>query len=169
METTNETGEASNANGSDKAKLVEKYARPRYDSPAKPKPIEREPSDDADEPADGSYRGLIKYRGRRGNPRFRIVNRLGVSYGCGYAYMLGWLLTPPDTLSIQTTTHLFTIAGTGMQTIENALIREMVMEIREFNPGQDVKPPDGEPVITHLEVVDRLQQTAKKAKDTLAD
>lgn len=156
---TNET--VPNDNGNDRAKLVEKYARPRFDPPTKAKPVEREPADDADEPADGSYRALIKYRGRKTSPRFRIVDRLGVSYGCGYAFTLGWLYTPPDTLSIQTTTHLFTIGGTNLHLIENALIREMVLELREFNPGHDVAPPDGEPLITHLDVVDRFKEKEK--------
>lgn len=158
---TNET--APNSSGTDRVKLVEKYTRPRFEPPTKAKPVEREPADDADEPADGSYRGLVKYRGRRLSPRFRIVSRQGISYGCGYAFMLGWLFTPPDTLSIQTTTHLFTIAGNGMQTIEDALLREVVMELREFDPGRDVRPPEGEPIITHLEVVDRLQEKREKA------
>ena len=150
-----------NESGNDNKSLVEKYARPRYGAPAKPILIERAPADDADEPSDGSYRALIQYRGRKSSPRFRIVNRLGVSYGCGYAYLLGWLYTPPDTLSIQTTTHLFTIAGTGMQTIENALLRELVLELREFNPDQDAAPPDGEPVILQLDVTNRFAEQTK--------
>lgn len=159
METTNET--APNDNGSGKKSLVEQYARPRFGALTKSKPVEREPADDSDEPEDGSYRALIKYRGRKSSPRFRIVDRRGVSYGCGYAYMLGWLYTPPDTLSIQTTTHLFTIGGTGMKVIEDALLREVVLELREFNPGQDTAPPNGEPMIDHLEIVDRFKEREK--------
>ncbi|WP_138995285.1 hypothetical protein [Larkinella sp. C7] len=153
---TNET--AQNNSGTDKKSLVEQYARPRYGAPIKPRQAEQEINNDTDQPEDGSYRALIKYRGRKSSSRFCIITRQGVSYGCGYAYMLGWLFTPPDTLSIQTTTHLFTIGGTGLHLIESALLREVVMELREFNPGQDAAPPEGEPVITHLDVLNRFKE-----------
>jgi hypothetical protein len=158
METTNET--APSGSGNTKEDLLNRYARPRYGAPTKPKQPEQPLPEDADAPEDGSYRALIQYRGRKGSARFRIVDRRGVSYGCGYAYMLGWLFTPPDTLSIQTTTHLFTIGGTGLHLIENALLREMVMELREFNPGQDTAPPEGQPLITHLAIMDRFKEKA---------
>lgn len=157
---TNEN--AANSSGNDKIALLEKYTKPRFGPLTKSQPVATpQPSDDTDAPGDGSYRGLIKYRGRRSSSRFRIVDRKGVSYGCGYAYMLGWLFTPPATLSIQTTTHQFIFGGTNLHVIEDALLREVVMELREFRPGEDTLPPEGEPVIDHLEVVDRFKEREK--------
>jgi hypothetical protein len=43
-----------------------------------------------------------------------------------------WFYTPLETLSIQTTTHVFTLTGKGMEKIEQSLLREKVKELREF-------------------------------------
>lgn len=93
--------------------------------------------------ADGSYDALINARGRK-SPRFHIVTSKGHIHGCGYAYLLGWYLTPPDTLTIYTTTHQFTLTGDGMDIIERAFLREMVLQLREYNPASDTLAPDHE-------------------------
>ena len=101
MEMTNETGAASTA----KDDLLKKYTRQPYAALVKPAP-NAEP-DESDENADRRYHALVEYREKRGNaPRFRIIDWRGHIYG---GYLLGWFYTPPETLSIQTTTHVFTL------------------------------------------------------------
>lgn len=91
--------------------------------------------------ADGSYQALINARGRK-SPRFHIITGKGHIIGCGYAYLLGWYYTPPDTLTIYTTTHQFTLSGEGMEIIERAFLREMVLQLREYNKETDTLAPD---------------------------
>ena len=45
-----------------------------------------------------------------------------------------------------------------MQRLEQALMREKVKELREFKPGEDLKPAEGEPVITYLSVNSRFEE-----------
>ena len=117
-------------------------------------PGDQDESDDADE---SRYRALVEHREKKGSaPRFRIVTRTGQSHGCGYAYLLGWLHSPPDTLSIYTTTHIFVLTGKNLQRVENALMRDKVKQLREFNKEQDTIPAADDPIITHLEVTSRF-------------
>ena len=147
-------------NSNDSNNPLGKYTqqvRPAYPALVKPEPGRVEPRDDQDDADESGYKALIEQREKKGSaPRFRIVNRKGQSYGCGYAYLLGWFYSPPDTLSIYTTTHVFVLTGKNLQRIENALMRDKVKQLREFNEGQDERPADGEPFITHLEVTSRL-------------
>lgn len=130
----------------DKKDLLEKYTRQPY--PALVKPAASAPELDESE-----YKGLVKHIQKSGhNPRFRIIDRNGNSYGGGYSYMLGWFYTPPDTLTIQTTTHLFTLTGKSLKHIEDALMDEDMKELREFNPTKDTLPADGETVIEKLTI-----------------
>lgn len=130
----------------DKKDLLEKYTRQPYPALVKP----TAPAPELDE---GEYKGLVKHIQKSGhNPRFRIIDRNGNSYGCGYSYLLGWLYTPPDTLTIQTTTHLFTLTGKSLKHIEDALMDEDMKELREFNPTKDTLPADGETVIEKLTI-----------------
>ena len=94
---------------------------------------------DADESDDGTYKALKQYRGKKG-ARFHIIDHRGHIFGCGYAYLLGWYYSPPDTLSIYTTAQQFILSGEGMEIIEQAFLREAVMELREFNPQKDILP-----------------------------
>lgn len=130
----------------DKKDLLEKYTRQPY--PALVKPTAPAP-----EPQEGEYKGLVKHIQKSGhNPRFRIIDRNGNIYGCGYAYLLGWFYTPPDTLTIQTTTHVFTLTGKSLKSIEEALLDEDMRELREYNPAKHTMPADGEPVIEKLTI-----------------
>lgn len=109
---------------------------------------------DADESDDGTYKAMKQYRGKKGT-RFHIIDHRGHIYGCGYPYLLGWYYSPPATLSIFTTTQQFILNGEGMEIIEQALLREAVMELREFNPKSDIlpEPPQGDaklPVIRKI-------------------
>ena len=156
METTNETGAAS----SDKNDILKKYTRQPY--PALVKPAPNAEPDETDENEDGRYRALVQHMEKRGNaPRFRIIDRRGHIYGCGYAYLLGWFYTPPETLSIQTTTHVFTLTGKGLEKIEQSLLREKVKELREFHPGQDQEPDAGQPIIIGLTVASPFEKKAE--------
>lgn len=103
------------------------------------------------------YAGLVEYSRSGRNPRFRIVDRKGNSYGSGYAHLMGWLFTPPDVLTIQTTTHIFTLEGKGLAEIERALMDEKVKELREYNPKEHTLPEDIKTVIEKIEVVNRFE------------
>ena len=153
METTNATGASS-----DKDEILKKYTRQVY--PALVKPAPNAEPDETDENEDGRYRALVQHMEKRGSaPRFRIIDRRGHIYGCGYAYLLGWFYTPPETLSIQTTTHVFTLTGKGLEKIEQSLLREKVKELREFHPGQDQEPDAGQPVINSLTISSRFENS----------
>lgn len=147
------SGDMENTNDS-KKDLLEKYASRKPPYPALVKPDQEDLPED---PHTGDYRGLIEHRGKRGNtPRFRIIDRKGNSYGCGYAYLLGWYFTPPDTLTIYTTTHVFTLNGDHLQRVEDSLMREKIESLCAFNPSRDKKPEAGEVCITQLLVIDRM-------------
>lgn len=113
------------------------------------KPADLEP-DELDN-AEGTYQAMVIARGKK-SPRFHIITAKGHIVGCGYAYLLGWYYTPPDTLTIYTTTHQFTLTGEGMEQIERAFLREMVLQLREFNKDNDQLAPDhqGKPIIRKL-------------------
>lgn len=105
------------------------------------------------------YEGMVEY-GRSGrNPRFRIIDGKGHSYGSGYAHLMGWLFTPPDVLTIHTTTHIFTIEGKGLVEIERALMDEKIKELREYNPKTHTMPEEPKTVIEKIEVVNRFEGT----------
>lgn len=105
------------------------------------------------------YLGLVEY-GRAGrNPRFRIVDRKGNSYGSGYAYLMGWLFTPPDVLTLHTTTHIFTFEGRGMADVERALMDEKIKELREYNPKTHTLPEEVKTVIEKMAVESRFDKT----------
>ena len=69
------------------------------------------------------YEGLTLHSKGRSN-RFRIIDKEGTSYGCGYAYLIGWVFTPPSMLTINTSTHICTIEGRGLEEIDRALLEE---------------------------------------------
>jgi hypothetical protein len=139
------------SNDNPQSDLLSKYGRKEFPKLVKPEPEEGEESDEF------GYRALVEHREKKGNaPRYRIIDRTGLSYGCGYAYLLGWLNSPSGTLSIYTTTHVFILDGKNLHRIEQALMREKVRELREFNPDQDEQPADGEPLIERLSVNNRL-------------
>ena len=103
------------------------------------------------------YSGLVEYgRGGR-NPRFRIVDNLGNSYGSSYAHLLGWLFTPPDILTLQTTTHIFTIEGKGLGTLERVLMDEKAKEIHAYNPAMHSLPEETKVFIEKIEIINRFE------------
>ena len=131
----------------DKKPLLDKYTT------RQPFPALVKPTAPAVELEEGEYKGLVKHIQKSGhNPRFRIIDRNGNSYGCGYSYMLGWLYTPPDTLTIQTTTHLFTLTGKSLKNVEEALLDEDMKELREYNPAKHTMPADGETIIEKITI-----------------
>lgn len=103
------------------------------------------------------YAGLVEYSRSGRNPRFRLIDKKGNSYGSGYAYLMGWLFTPPDVLTIQTTTHVFTIEGKGLAEVERALMDEKVKELWEYNPKEHTLPEGIKTVIEKIEVVNRFE------------
>lgn len=117
--------------------------------------LNRKPADPAADELDGrdgAYDALVKVRGRK-SARFHIITADGEIIGCGYAYLLGWKYTPENTLTIFTTTHQFTMIGTGMEEIERALLREVVYELREYNGKADqLRPGYDGPIIQKLTI-----------------
>lgn len=141
---------------SDKSDILKKYTRQQYPALVKPAPDNTNETGEPEQDEASGYRALIEHREKKGNaPRFRIVDRNGQSHGCGYAYLLGWLYAPPDTLTLTTTTHVFVLSGKNLHRIENALMRERVKQLQEFRPDHDTVPADGEPIITHLDITIR--------------
>jgi hypothetical protein len=141
----------------DKNDLLSKYGRKPYPVLVKPDSKTTDP-DDSDDQEESGYRALIEQREKKGSaPRFRIVTAKGQSYGCGYAYFLGWLYSPPDTLTLYTTTHIFILSGRNLQRIENALMRDKVKQLREFNKSLDEMPLANEPLIESIEVTSRFE------------
>ncbi|OZI05529.1 hypothetical protein BWI93_25015 [Siphonobacter sp. BAB-5385] len=101
----------------------------------------------------GSYQALLQYRGKGKNPRFRAIDREGRIYGFGYAYVIGWKYTPPDTLSIYTTAQMIVLTGRHLEKVEQALLKESVKQLREFDPKANMPlPPSDEPLIQKMTV-----------------
>jgi len=142
----------------DKDGLLSKFGRKAYPPLGKPAEKQAASPDDPDEDDDQGYKALSEHREKKGNPRFRIILANGNSYGCGYAYMLGWFFEQPDTLTIYTTTHIFVLSGENLQRIERALLREKVNYLREYNPQLDTRPPGGEPLIDKIGITSRFEQ-----------
>lgn len=138
---------------SSKAEIIGKYSGGKPFAPLKP-------------PAEKGLREILDYQALVENTRagrvarFRIIDAKGNSHGSGYAYLMGWLFTPPDVLTINTTTHIFTIEGRGLEEIERALMDEKMKELREYNPATHRLSGDEKTVIERLEVVNRFEGTA---------
>lgn len=136
----------------DKEKLTDKYtSRKQYAPLVRPAaPVAKTQED---------YRGLVEQKQRAGsNPRFRIIDRKGFSYGCGYAYLLGWLYSPPDLITIQTTTHVFSIEGQNLDKIELALMDEKLRELHEYSPERHNAPEEGEPLLERIAIKSRWEE-----------
>ena len=108
-----------------KEDLIAKYNSKPF-APLVPPTEQNEPIEKAD------YQALVETSRR--SARFRIVDYKGASYGSGYGYLMGWLLTPPNLLTLYTTTNIFTFEGKGLEAIERALMDEKVKELRVYNP-----------------------------------
>lgn len=142
----------------DKDELLNKYGRKPYAPLVKPGEVDKA-NQDEEEDGEIGYRALIEHREKKGNtPRFRVLMANGQSYGCGYAYLLGWLHNPPDTLTFYTTTHSFVLSGKNLQKVENAFLREKIKQLREFNSKLDTMPGDGEPLIEQIVITSRFQE-----------
>lgn len=104
-----------------------------------------------------AYQALVE-GGRAGrNTRFRIIDRKGVSHGCGYAYLIGWIFNPPDVLTLNTTTHTFTFEGRGLEEIERCLMDEKIKELREYNSQTHALTGEEKTVIMKLEIINRFE------------
>lgn len=136
----------------DKESLIDKYTRPGEPMPGAAL------GDDAE--AEG-YTAFSAVKGQRRLLRFRIVDARGVSYGVGYAYMVNWMFTPPDVLSIETTTHIFVIEGRGLAELEGMLMEEKLREVRAFNKLHHALPPETEPLVESIEVIERFPGNTK--------
>lgn len=133
-----------------KADILEKYSGSKPFPPLKPRVSEE--SAEAVE-----YQALTENTRPGRLARFRIIDGHGNSYGSGYAYLMGWLFTPPDVLVINTATHIFTIEGRGLEEIERSLMDEKLRELREYNPLTHKLTGDEKTVIERLEVVNRFE------------
>lgn len=103
------------------------------------------------------YRALLEYGSTKRSTRFRIIDSKGVSHGCGYAFLIGWIFNPPDVLTINTTTHSFTLEGRGLAEIERLLMDEKIKELCEYNPKTHVLTGEEKTVIERLEIINRFE------------
>lgn len=110
-----------------KEDLIGKYSGKTF-APLQPPTLQTPPTEKAD------YEGLTTHSKAGRSNRFRIIDKEGTSYGCGYAYLIGWVFTPPSMLTINTSTHICTIEGRGLEEIERALMDEKVKDLRAYNP-----------------------------------
>lgn len=128
--------------------LLEKYGGKTFPPLKRPDPVRKAP---------GEYQALVEQRQGR-TVRFKIVDRSEISYGSGYAFLLGWLFTPPDLLTIQTTTHSFTLEGRNLERIERALMDEKMRELYEYNPERHQPPGEDDIIIEKLEIKSRFEE-----------
>lgn len=133
-----------------RADVLEKFSGSAPFAPLKPPRSEK-----STETAE--YQALVENTRPGRMARFRIVDAKGNSYGSGYAYLMGWLYTPPDILVINTTTHIFTLEGQGLEEIERALMDEKVRELREYNPLTHKLTGIERTVLERLEVQNRFE------------
>jgi hypothetical protein len=80
------------------------------------------------------YEGLTEYTRAGRNNRFRIIDASGTSYGFGYAHLVSWIFTPPAMLTLNTSTHICTLEGKGLEEIDRALLDEKVKDLKVYNP-----------------------------------
>ncbi|MBL7814749.1 MAG: hypothetical protein JNL70_07060 [Saprospiraceae bacterium] len=125
-----------------KEDLIAKYGGKKYaplESPTANKTAEKE-----------DYKAMSEHARR--SSRFRIVDAKGSAYGSGYAYLLGWHYTPPNLLSLFTSSHIFHFEGRGLEAIERALLDEKVRELRVYSPERHLLSEDTETILESLEV-----------------
>lgn len=131
-----------------KEDLIGKYSGKTF-APLQPPVPQTPPTEKAE------YEGLTQYNKAGRNNRFRIIDKEGTSYGCGYAYLIGWVFTPPSMLTINTSTHICTIEGRGLEDIERALLDERVKDLRAYNPKLHTLLEDAKVVIEKLDFMSR--------------
>jgi hypothetical protein len=136
-------------NAKQKEDLLNKYSGKTF-APLQPPVAQNEPTEKTE------YEGIIEGKAGRNN-RFKIVDINGDSYGFGYAYLIGWVFTPPSMLTINTSTHICTIEGRGLEAIERALIDEKVRELRAYNPKTHTLTGEEKAVIERLEIINRFE------------
>lgn len=134
-----------------KQDLLNKYGGKTF-APLKPPAGQNEPSEKQE------YQALIEYTRAGRNNRFRIVTRNGDSLGFAYAFLIGWVFSPPNLLTLNTTTHTLAIQGRGLEEIDRALLDEKLKELREYAPQTHTLSGDEKIVIERLEVVSRFEE-----------
>ena len=134
-----------------KEDLIGKYSGKQPFSPLKPPVPQNEVSELTE------YKAMVEHNKGR-NPHFRIIDCHGNVHGCGYAHLMGWLFTPPDILTINTTTHIFTLEGRGLDFIERGLMDDKIKELREYNPKTHTLDEEVKTVIERLEIVSRFEE-----------
>jgi hypothetical protein len=136
-----------------KEDLIAKYSgSKKVFAPLQPPAPQNEPTEK------NEYQAFFRHDKAGRNNRFRIIDKNGTSYGCGYAYLIGWVFTPPAMLTINTSTHICTIEGRGLEEIDRALLDEKVKELREYNPLKHTLSDDTKTVIEKLDFVSRFEE-----------
>jgi hypothetical protein len=106
------------------------------------------------------YEGLTEYTRAGRNNRFRIIDAHGTSYGCGYAYLVSWIFNPPSMLTLNTSSHIWTMEGRGLEELDRALLDEKVKEIRVYNPAFHTLKEGAKTIIEKLDCVSRFDANA---------
>lgn len=134
-----------------KQDVISRYAGGKPFAPLQPPTGKSEPAEKTE------YEGLTEYTRAGRNNRFRVVDFNGTSYGFGYAYLVGWVFTPPAMLTLNTSTHICTIEGRGLEEIDRALLDEKVKELRAYYPALHTLKEDTKTVIEKMEFVSRFE------------
>ncbi|GEM_PF-5649706 len=134
-----------------KQDLLDKYSGKTF-APLKPVAVQKEPSEKQE------YLALVEYTRAGRNNRFRVITRNGDSLGFAYAFLIGWVFSPPNLLTLTMTTHTLAIQGKGLEEIDRALLDEKVKELREYIPERYILPEGAKIVVDRLEVVSRFEE-----------
>lgn len=131
--------------------LLCKYGGKNF-PPLQPPAGENEPTEKQE------CQALTEYTKMGRNNRFRVVTRNGDSLGFAYAFLIGWIFSPPNLLTLTKTTHTLAIQGKGLEEIDRALLDEKVKELREHAPQTHSLSGDEKIVTGRLEVVTRFEE-----------
>ena len=130
----------------DNKELLKKYTSKPYPPLRK---VEDSPVLIKDE---NEYQAVVETKRGGRSLRFRIVDKDGVSYGCSYAHLLDWIFNPPNLLTLNTSSRIFTLEGKNLQLIERLLMEERIKEIHEYNPKLHTSPENGAALIEKMEI-----------------
>ena len=101
------------------------------------------------------YKAFIDFgHNKKKSPRFRIILGNGVSYGCSYVHLINWKFTPPHSLMITTSSHIFVIEGKNLKEIETALLDEKIKELHEFNSEIHKAADSSKAIIEKINIVE---------------
>ena len=88
------------------------------------------------------YRAVVEANRANRSRRFRIDVGGGASYLCGYAHLIETIRQGEELITLVTSTRLFTLSGSNLETVERLLMEEKVREICVFEEAVYETPSD---------------------------